>query len=153
MGNIKSYLITFSVFIALFAFVSCEEDATCNQNQDAGLAMLIQKASDQSQGQIYVLTPLLIDTLYPKTDGLGRLPIHNNDTYTRFVLKTDSAYTDVIEVYHSLAEPEFLSIHCGFATTGSIDSIKFSTNFLDSIWLIDPIINTDVSKTNIIIYH
>ena len=150
---IRNLIVILSIVGVLTLFFACEEDTSCPENQESGVMFsLVQKGP--SVGNVVFYSAQLGDTIYPRSqDTLKWLPVNYGERLTRYYVFTDSAESDVVDIYHSLADPEFLSINCGFVGVSTIDSIRFSANFIDSVWIFDPLINTDVFKKNIRIYY
>lgn len=136
-----------------FAFFSCEEDTSCSENQESGLSFSLFRTGE-SQGNFVFYSAEIGDTLYPREqDTLKWLPFNFGAKATDYYVFTDSLSSDIIRVFCSEAEPEFLSMPCGFVGVSQIDSLEFTSSFIDSIWIVDPIINTDVYKKNLYIFY
>lgn len=92
------------------------------------------------------------DTVYSTSFvQLQFLPFLSGQTRTLYQVHYESDI-DVIEFYYK-ENLEFVDIPCGFIATFAMDSVKYSTTFIDSITLLSKDANTDVSTENLKIYY
>lgn len=151
--------IVFSIFLS-FAFNACVEDSSCGTNNETGLLFSMVKverlANKVSVKRDHALLSVFefnkTDTVYPRqTDTLSMIPLSLNDTITQYLFIKDSV-SDRVNIIHSLPQPGFLDVNCGFVPLYDLKSITFSNNFIDSIYIVYPQVSNDLSITNIFLF-
>lgn len=161
----RSFLFSLILILSFGVFVSsCYEDTSCDQNIETGMLFSFYKVGTDSvsgeqtltrnNGNVYVFMQAeKQDTLFPRVaDTLAMLPFELNDTVTTLFFEKDSVM-DIINIEHTLPEAEFLDVSCGFAPSYTIKTGNFTNTIIDSVVIVNPLVNTDVYQTNIFIYY
>lgn len=95
---------------------------------------------------------VLTDTIYNKEAGLTSLSLPlSYTTKTTYTIHYDEKLKDVIEVTHR-AIPFISDIECGTMMFYKVEGIKYTTNSLDSVVIVNPDINNE-EKNNFNIYY
>ncbi|WP_455673585.1 DUF6452 family protein [Phocaeicola sp.] len=95
---------------------------------------------------------ILNDTLYNKERGLSSLSLPLSYTAkTTYVIHYSKKLQDVIEVTHRNI-PFISDIECGTMMFYQVESVKYTTNSLDSVVIVNPNIDNE-EKKNFNIYY
>lgn len=133
-----------------FSFTSCSsDDEDCPDEQVPYLLLSFEQSVDQDIVAAYIYNKQLSDSIYKSTSKPDSvqipLKLSADTTFINFDVKyTDTTNTlkDVIAFVHThtiFSE----DIECGFTTVFYLNEILASTNFVDSIYIMDTIINSD----------
>lgn len=93
---------------------------------------------------------LLNDTVFNNAESTMSLPL-SYTSKTTYVLHYTEKMRDTIELSHQNI-PYLQNIECGTMMFYKIENIKYTTNHLDSITIVNPDINNE-EKRNFIIYY
>lgn len=93
---------------------------------------------------------LLNDTVYNKAESSMSLPL-SYTSKTTYVMHYTELMRDTLEVTHHNI-PYLENIECGTMMFYNVENIRYTTNHLDSIAIINPEINNE-EKRNFIIYY
>jgi hypothetical protein len=140
--------------IILF-FVSCENTDECNHSTVAGVNYALQKNASSSVNSIYI-APVdnPVDTIYysgSASNYIKTLPLSLSADTTAFLFiasDTIDTTTDIIVFYHSM-NLDFLDEPCGFVPEFKLDSIKYTSERIDSLYWIYKDVTTDIEVENI----
>ncbi len=143
---------------------SCLEDTSCGQNIETGMLFSAYTVTIDSATQERVVTRDMsrlyvflqrdrMDTLYPRVaDTLAMVPLELTDSITSLFFEKDSVLNE-IKIIHTLPEVGFVDVNCGFVPTYTITNGSFSNIELDSVQIVNPTVDTDVFKTNILLFY
>lgn len=105
---------------------------------------------DGTVKEIVVKDSLINDTVYNKAEGNMSLPLSYTPK-TTFVMHYTERMRDTIEITHQNI-PYLSNIECGTMMFYKVESIRYTTNHLDSIVIVNPDINNE-EKRNFNIYY
>lgn len=90
--------------------------------------------------------------IYAATPGirLARLPLDPDAGSSAFVIRINGV-GDTLSFIHT-SYPHLISRECGYTFYHNIDSVSFTTNAIDSIWVRNIVVTT-VDEENIRIYY
>lgn len=107
---------------------------------------------DGTVQQIVVKDSVLTDTIYNAESGLSSLSLPLSYTSkTTYTIHYDEKLKDVIEVTHRNI-PFVSDIECGTMMFYQVENVKYTTNSLDSVVIVNPDINNE-EKNNFNIYY
>lgn len=109
-----------------------------------------QTLPDGTVKETLVKDSLLNDTVYNKAESSMSLPL-SYTSKTTFVMHYTEKMRDTIEITHQNI-PYLSNIECGTMMFYKVESIKYTTNHLDSIVTVNPDINNE-EKRNFNIYY
>ena len=101
-------------------------------------------------GLVYINNELRIDTLFNQAQSYMSLPLSYTNQ-TTFVMHYTETLRDTIELTHKNL-PFVKDIECGTMMFHQVESMRYTTNVLDSVVLVNPNINNE-EKTNFNIYY
>lgn len=105
---------------------------------------------DGSIKETVVKDSLLNDTIYNKAESSMSLPL-SYTAKTTYVMHYTEKMRDTIEITHQNI-PYLSNIECGTMMFYKVESIRYTTNHLDSISTVNPDINNE-EKKNFNIYY
>ena len=149
--------------VILFASCTSKNDS-CGELFDMRLTVGFYEIIDNDS--VYSVKAFSIDSITVKGQGNDsilynntkrvssiKLPLKKFDTETSFYI-TFNDVTDKIIINYANSEPYFSSLECGCEVFHSIESISATTNFIDSIEIVNGEININSQNAeNIKIYH
>ena len=149
--------------VILFASCTSNNDS-CGELFDMRAIITFHEVIDNDS--VYLVRALSIDSVSVKGQGNDsilynntkrvssiKLPLKKFDTETSFNI-TFNDVTDRIIINYANSEPYFTSLECGCEVFHSIESISTTTNFIDSIEIVNGEININSQNAeNIKIYH
>lgn len=94
--------------------------------------------------------------VYPREiDTLSLLPLSLSDTATNLTFVLSDSLSQTVQFWHSLPEAGFLDMDCGFAPVYELYGGKHVSgdSYILGINIANPEVNTDVLKTNILIFY
>lgn len=101
-------------------------------------------------GLAYVNGQLRVDTLFNQASNYMSLPL-SYTSQTTFVMHYSETLCDTIELTHKNL-PFVSNIECGTLMFHEVESMRYTTNVLDSVVLVNPNIDNE-EKTNFNIYY
>ncbi|MBE6276464.1 MAG: hypothetical protein E7096_09025 [Bacteroides sp.] len=101
-------------------------------------------------GIIYLDNHPEIDTLFNQANNYMSLPLSYTEQ-TTYVMHYSETLRDTIELTHKNI-PFVKDIECGAMMFHQVESMRYTTNVLDSVVLVNPDINNE-EKTNFNIYY
>ena len=154
-----SLLITVFLFVTL---ISCETDETCRKSRtvESGVTFYLDSINKTTGNRVLVKLP--IDSLW--VNGIGvdsllyekskvnsiKLPLNQFAEESKFRMKINQVVDTITVRYKN--QIEFLSLECGSIRTHTIDTVLTSGHFIQSVVIINPIVNTFAIE-NIQLFH
>jgi hypothetical protein len=140
----------FIYIVSVFLLISCTASEECRENTAVNLIAGIYKVNNSNATAFSVdsiwLKGLAKDSFLlknKKTVKTMQMPLNPAGFITTFQIKFNNL-TDTITVLYSTNNAYFISLACGCIATQQIDEVISSTNFIDSV----QIINRDVTNQN-----
>ena len=155
MKKISTALLT----IALAILTGCEEDpcslTTLSQARFDFRDSRTHKAVSLTQGATVtgiatIADTLDVDTLFNQAKDHMTVPLSYTDK-TTYVMHYTERMRDTIEVTHRNI-PFVSNIECGAVMHFEVEALRYTTNALDSVTIVNPQIENE-EKTNFLIYY
>ena len=161
----KLFLVIASVFCALL-FTSCNEDPECRISSYVRLRIGFHEMRTDVAG-IATSHSISIDSVniqFANVQGGVRqersvhLPLNKFDTVSQFTftffddITEGVAGIDVVSIFYTVHET-YISFQCGLLHTFTIDSVRTTRYFIDSIVIVSPEVNNVSNAENIKIYR
>ncbi len=138
-------------------FWSCTKEQVCDENTTSAVnfAILNKTTNSTIETRLYYIVndDDATDTLFHSRKSDYKqfpLKISGGPTKVRFGIGSSS---DEIIFYHKAAEPVFQGMGCGYSPKFKIDSMVFTKNIIDSIYLFNKSVFTDEKEINFAIYY
>lgn len=146
---------TIAVYILSLGFLlsSCNTNTGCSEKTDVNLKVAFFKRTLNPNTGLYSIAPRTIDSIWvrgsekdsflyknSKLKNSLLLPLSNSVTESKFIIQFNDK-TDTLVFYHKNNDQYFLSLECGFIVTHNIDVAASTYNFIDSISIINPVVN------------
>ena len=151
--------LTALLVIALAVLTGCEEDpcslTTLSQARFDFRDSQTHKAVTLTEGALVtgiatIADTLDVDTVFNQAKDYMTVPLSYTDK-TTYVMHYTERMRDTIEVTHRNT-PFVSNIECGAVMHYEVESIRYTTNALDSVTIVNPEI-TNEEKTNFYIYY
>jgi len=153
------------LLLAILLTVSCNNDEQCRKNRYVKMQVGIYHVTYNPTTKTRTATYLTIDSLTVKGIGVDSilynnekskysmtLPLNKLDTVSKFQVTFNNT-TDTVTILHTNYDT-YLSLECGCIKTHTIDSVKTSNHFLDSVSISIHDVNTSTSaKEHIKLYN
>jgi hypothetical protein len=140
-----------------FLWASCSQNEICLSNQHAlqsgfySALALEDKDTLLTEARVYGILPEK-DPLYDnETVGKLFLPLSFQKDTTAFVLYSGEFMKDTLWFRHS-SELKYISRECGFTFNFELDSVWFTSVFIDSVAIENPGVNYGENFENVKIY-
>ncbi len=157
----KGYQVIYTVSIVLLClFQACNKDTTCLTPKVVALrggfyyedSVDVFKDTVQANANLFFGSNLSYYLNIKKSSKFYLSLAQNRDSVTIY-FQSDSASTepetiDSFSVVYS-REPHFISTACGYETFFSIQSIRYTTNVIDTLIVSHNAVNNDVNKEHI----
>ncbi|MFV0392097.1 MAG: DUF6452 family protein [Paludibacteraceae bacterium] len=155
------YILT--LIILALATNACYTDDTCRKDRGVEMGMNFYLDSINRQNNRLTFVKLTIDSLW--IQGIGsdsiiynnkklvnsvKLPLNYFEEESQFRMVFNTI-TDTITIKHRNAD-HYISLECGYIRTFEIDTVFTTGNFIDSIAIPNPSVNT-LYVENIQLYH
>lgn len=152
------------ILILGFLLASCTTNDSCSEETDVNLKIGFLKRTQNQTTGAYSISTLTIDSIWAK--GFEKdsflyknskfknsilLPLKINANQSEFVIRFNDK-TDTLRISHENNDQHFLSLECGSIVTHSIKKVAYSTNFIDSISIINPEV-TNFDATHLQIFN
>jgi hypothetical protein len=151
------YAYTILLIIAVSIVLSCTKETTCDQSMKSLVKMGFYNLNNQKEVSVSFndVTVYGINNdslLYDSSDNVKSisLPLSQVQDSCAFVLCIGSVSDTFKYVY--TRDLRIVSAECGFATLFTISNFETTTHKIDSIHIVNPVINT-IEAENIKVYY
>lgn len=152
----SKYIVNIIVAFLLTIIISCESDEVCTENIETYASISFVRLSTVDsliQENTLSINNLIIFPLDRNYDSIYNyqnevtdisLPLNPNIASTSFVIKADTIQDTLY--FHHQSEMYFVSLECGFTWLFNLDETTHTTHLIDSIIVVDTII--DLNERN-----
>lgn len=149
-------VIIMSVILISMTFLSSCTPESCLEETESSLEASFYSYSSKNPQTPDSLTSfgLGMDTsrIYSAATGVrfARLPLNPDTLSSVFTIKINGV-ADTLSLFHT-SYPHLISRECGYAFYHNIDSVQFTNNGIDSIWIRNTVVTT-TDEENIRIFY
>ncbi len=153
----KRHIFFYFLLICIILVSSCSRKTDCDETMNSSADVGFYRITNQTESSamfdnVTVFGIQANGLLYNEIDSLSSvfLPMNHSVDSCIFVMRIESVADTLIFRY--TRKLDFISENCGFSTEFTLNELENTNNLIDSVKIVNPVINRSQSE-NIKIYY